>query len=197
MDGAADSYDITESAELRIVVGSLVVIRDDCTFCGTALDVRDMLRARDCCMSGVGVERPLLGDDGSALSRLCNDIRFWVARGVTELVRKGIWISFLVKSIWGAGAEVSSSESQLSCRSGSTGLVTGERGALLVIELDASCMVAKSRTSGSLNAPPLPLTLGLASVSGAMTLSTYAGANSVELPILAELIVMFDFRRTQ
>jgi hypothetical protein len=26
-----------------------------------------------------------------------------------------------------------------------------------------------------------------------MTLSTYAGANSVELPILAELIVMFDF----
>lgn len=86
MDGVADSYDITESAELRIVVGSLVVIRDDCTFCGAALDVRDMLRARDCCMSGVGVERPLLGDDGSALSRLCNDIRFWVARGVTELL---------------------------------------------------------------------------------------------------------------
>ena len=57
-------------------------------------------------------------------------------------------------------------------------------------------MVAKSRTSGSLNAPPLPLTLGLASVSGAMTLSTYAGANSVELPILAGLIVMFELLAT-
>jgi hypothetical protein len=107
-------------------------------------------------------------------------------------VREGIWISFLVKSICGAGA-VSSSESQLSLRSGSAGLVTGERGALLAFESEASCMVAKSRTSGSLNAPPLPLvTLGWASVSGAMTLSTYAGANSVELPILAELIVVFD-----
>ena len=84
MEGAADSYDMTESAELRIVVGSLIVIRDDCMFCGTALDVRDILRARVCCMSGV--ERPLLGDDGSALSRLCNDIRFWLARGVLELI---------------------------------------------------------------------------------------------------------------
>jgi hypothetical protein len=58
-------------------------------------------------------------------------------------------------------------------------------------------MVAKSRTSGSLKAPPLPsLTLGWVSVSGAMTLSTYAGANSVELPILAELIVIFEVLAT-
>jgi len=45
-------------------------------------------------------------------------------------------------------------------------------------------MVARSWTSGSLNAPPLPLCL--ASVSGAMTLSTYAGTPSLELPLLGE-----------
>lgn len=80
-----DSYDMTESAELRIVVGcSFMGIREDSMFCGTALDVRDILRVRDCCMSGV--PRPLLGDDGSALSRRCNDMRFWLAWGVLELM---------------------------------------------------------------------------------------------------------------
>lgn len=77
-DGAVDSYDMTESAELRIVVGcSFMGIREDSMFCGTALDVRDILRVRVCCMSGV--TRPLLGEDGSALSRRCNDMRFLLA----------------------------------------------------------------------------------------------------------------------
>ncbi len=56
--------------------------RDDSMFCGTALDVRDILRVRGRCISGVS--RPLKRD-GPALNRLCNDIRFWLARGVLEL----------------------------------------------------------------------------------------------------------------
>lgn len=53
-------------------------------------------------------------------------------------------------------------------------------------------MIAKSRTSGSLNAPPLPLCLVWASVSGAMTLSTYAGTPSLELLLLEESVAEYQ-----